>query len=210
MYKHDNVMAGFGCGSIEAHALGSVWTWERRELYYPKIIKFGILKPEDVDTIEPVNPTENLIMQNCIKALSIMKKKIGNKVAVIGFLNGPLLVAEELRGCDAIFSDMIIRPKLAHRILDIVTKTCLNYGKAMIEVGVHGIFIEDGTAGADQISPEQSMEFDIPYLKVLVDEFKKRNCWVILHNCSTAPYLEQQAALRPSVLTFVKNFNGYS
>ncbi|MEM3068830.1 MAG: uroporphyrinogen decarboxylase family protein, partial [Nitrososphaerales archaeon] len=127
VYGHDTLMAGWGCASIEAHALGSVWNWEKKDFYYPKIIMYRVNEPEDLEDLDVPDPFKDSMMATCIEALKIMMKKYGDKIAVLGFVNAPVLAAEELRGCDKLFADMVLNPDLYNRILDITTRTCIEY-----------------------------------------------------------------------------------
>lgn len=201
VFGHDNLMAGWGCASIEAHALGSVWGW--KDLYYPKITHYRINELSDLEDLSVPDPFEDSMMRSCIEALKLMKEKYGDKIAVLGFVNGPVLAAEEFRGCEKLFVDMVTNPNLYDKILDLQTRTNIKYAEAMIkEADVHGIFIEDGSLGADQLSREQAIRFNLKYTERLAKEIKKHNKWLIIHNCSKEPYLDLHAGLKPDVVDY--------
>lgn len=201
VFGHDNLMAGWGCAGIEAHALGSVWKW--KDAFYPKIIKYRLDDPTDLEGLAVPDPLEDNMMSSCIEALRLMKEKYGNKIPIIGFVNGPLLAAEELRGCEKLLIDMVINPNLFEKILELQTQTILKYIEAMLkEADVHGIFIEDGSLGADQLSREQAINFNLKYTEVLAKAIKKHNKWLIIHNCSKEPYLDLHATLKPDIIDY--------
>jgi uroporphyrinogen-III decarboxylase len=194
-------MAGWGCASIEAHALGSVWSW--KDPFYPKINQYRLNDPNDLEELVVPDPFEDSMMFSCIEGLKLMKKKYGDTVPILGFVNGPLLAAEELRGCEKLLIDMVINPNLYNKILDLQTKTNIRYVEAMIkEADVHGIFIEDGSLGADQLSKEQAIGFNLKYTERLAKEIKKRNKWLVIHNCSKEPYLDLHASLKPDIVDY--------
>jgi uroporphyrinogen decarboxylase len=201
-YGHDNLIAGWGC-YVEAHALGSLWSWENKSYYYPRITKYRVTSQDDLSSLSVPDPREDHMMRTYIEALRLMNERYGANVPVLGFVNSPLIAAEELRGCEALFIDTIINPSFYEKLLNIVTETNVRYVTSMIEEsGVLGILIEDGSMGMDQLSREQAKKINLPYTAQLVDWIKNKHRWAIIHNCSSQPYLDLHASLLPNAIDF--------
>ena len=202
VYHNDNVMAGWGDASVESHALGSIWKW-RGPYVYPRITEFAVKCPDDAFMLEPTDPHEDYMMDKIIEGLRIVKEKVGDKIAVLGFMNSPFAVAAELAPYEKFLTWLIFNPRCAHKMLDVITSMEIEYIKVMIEEsGVHGICIEDGWVGAESLSMSMATEFDIKYVKSLADETKKKGAYVVIHNCSSDPYLDLQIGLRPHAIHY--------
>jgi len=98
--------------------------------------------------------------------------------------------------------DTVLSPSTTDKMLDIVTKSSKIYGDRVAETGVETVFIENGTAGAEQTRPDLCERFDMEYLKEELDHFKDLGLLTIVHNCAERPYIDLQAALRPSAIHF--------
>lgn len=201
LFGYDNVMAGWGDILIEAQALGTEWTFPEKD-YYPKPLKFAVQEPGDVDKLAVVDPMDDEFWSVPLKAAGIMQDKIGKEVAVVGCIDSPFVIASNLRGYEGLLTDIVLSPSTADKMLDIVTESSKIYGDRLVELGISTVFIENGTAGAEQTSPALCELFDIKYLKKEVDHYKKLGLLTIIHNCAMKPYIDLQAALRPSAVHF--------
>jgi len=201
VFGHDNMFAGWGV-YVEAHALGSVWSWENKTYYYPRIVKYRLSTPEDLASLEPPDPFEDRVMSTYIEALRLMVEAYGSEVPVFGFVNSPLVAAMEVRGCEALFTDMLFDPDFYKKTLDLVTETCQRYVAGMIkEAGVDGVFIEDGSLGGDMLHRDKTTN-ELDSVRKLVTLIKRAGKWVLIHNCSSEPYLDLHAALGPDIIDF--------
>jgi len=202
LFGHDNMIAGWGA-YVEAHALGSIWSWENKTYYYPRVQKYRLSEPDDLSSLVVPDPFEDQMMRTYIEALRLMVNEYGSDVAILGFVNSPLIAAEELRGCERLFMDMITDPSFFKATIDLVTETCTRYAKAMIkEAGVHGILIEDGSVGGDQQSRSGAVDNNLNSTAKLINSIKERGRWALIHNCSSEPYLDLHASLGPSAVDF--------
>jgi len=89
---------------------------------------------------------------------------------------------------------MLIRPKEVHKLLEIMTEIAIEIGKRQIEIGTHGIMMEDPSAAAQVISPKHYKEFAYPYEKKVCEALRKYGGDVIIHICgNTTPILQELA-----------------
>ncbi|KXB06721.1 hypothetical protein AKJ51_03035 [candidate division MSBL1 archaeon SCGC-AAA382A20] len=200
MFGHDNVMSPWGCITVEAEALGS--KIEKREMDYPKIVEHAVKEPSDVDDLEVPDPLKVGRMPIAIESLRMLVDAVGRDTAVVGFISSPFTILDGIRGLDEVARDMLVSSDFLKKILEIATDTCIEYGKSMADVGVNTVLIKDGFAGADVMSREHCSEFDIKYLKSVVESLQKQGLKIIIGNVSGNPYLDMQIALDPDVICF--------
>ncbi len=200
MFGHDNIMSPWGCITVEAEALGS--KIEIKEMDYPKIVEYVVKDPSDVDNLEVADPLKDGRMPIVLESLKILVDTVGKDISVVGFMASPFTILDGIRGFDQIARDMLLNPDILKRMLEITTRTCIEYGKTMIDQGVNVILVKDGFAGADVMSRTQCSEFDIKYLKPVVTSLQNYGANVIIGNVSSKPYLDMQAALNPDAICF--------
>ncbi len=200
VYGHDNLIAGWGA-YVEAHALGSVWEWGK-DYYYPRIRKYRLAEPEDIASIRVPDPMEDPMMRVYVDALGMMVEEYGSAVPILGFLNSPLIAAEELRGCEALFMDMAFNAPIYQKTIDLMTGMCRSYLSAMLKAGVDGVLIEDGSLGGDQLSRAQAKDKNLASSALLVEDIRSAGKWAIVHNCSAEPYLDMHASIHPNAIDF--------
>ncbi len=201
----DNVMAGWGDIVIEAQAHGTVWKFPERD-FYPRVDRYGVQTPADADQLQAVDPMQDRFWSVPIKAARILQEKIGNEVAVVGCINSPAVSAMELRGYENMMLDLLTHPGAAHKMLQVLTESSKMYGDRIKEAGLDIVFLENGSAGGTQNSPELCDQFDMRYLNELCSYYKKLGLLTIVHNCSEMPYLEKELVIGPDAIHFNNDF----
>ncbi len=201
MYGFDNVMAGWGDTIIEAHAFGTEWKFPERD-FYPMVDRYGVVSINDVDELHAVDPMEDKYWSVPLKAAKILLEKLKGEVAVVACIDSPFVVASNLRGYENLLMDLLSSPNEADKMLRTVTESEKMFGDHLSKIGVGSIFIENGTAGATQNSPELCGRYDLRYVKETLEHYRKVGVRTILHNCAEMPYLEDQVSLGPDCIHF--------
>lgn len=118
-----------------------------------------------------------------------------NQVYICSKVPAPFhYAAEWMRGMENFMLDMVIRPRDAHRLLDFMADVAIAIGKRQIELGTHGIMMEDPSAASQVISPKHYKEFAYPYEKKVCKALERHGGEVIIHICGdTSPILEDLA-----------------
>jgi MtaA/CmuA family methyltransferase len=89
---------------------------------------------------------------------------------------------------------MLVNPEYVHRLLDFMAEVAIEIGKKQIDMGTHGIMMEDPSAAAQVISPKHYREFAYPYEKKVARELSRYGGEVIIHICGdTTPILSDLA-----------------
>jgi uroporphyrinogen decarboxylase len=103
-----------------------------------------------------------------LDAIALCKKNLAGRVPLIGFAGAPWTIfAYMIEGSGSkTFSKakkfLYTNPVLAHRLLDKITKSTLNYMLAQVKAGADMLQIFDSWAGV--LSPAQYKEFALPYI----------------------------------------------
>lgn len=197
LFGHDNVMSPWGCLTIEAEALGC--KIEKKD-EYPHIVERSVTSEEDVKNLRIPNPYEDGRMPLVLDSLKILSDRVGEHTPVIGMVCSPFLVASEIRGLQRFLIETLTKPDFVHEILEIVTRGCIEYTKAMSEQGVFAIMIENAYMNRTFLDPINCKEFILSYTKKLVEEIKECNLYVIEHNCSEQLYMDMELELKPDIL----------
>lgn len=108
-----------------------------------------------------------------IHAIKLTKQALNNRVPLIGFAGAPwTLMAYMVEGSGSkTFSQakkfLYQHPQLAHRLLDKITQSTINYLKGQVAAGADMIQIFDSWAGV--LGPDQYREFSLRYISRICD-----------------------------------------
>ena len=122
-------------------------------------------------------------------------KATGETIYICSKVQAPFhYAAEWMRGMENFMLDMLTRPEDVKRLLEFMTDYAIEVGKRQIELGTHGIMMEDPSAASQVISPAHYEEFAYPYERKVCKALKKAGGEVIIHICGeTTPILEMLA-----------------
>jgi uroporphyrinogen decarboxylase len=199
LYGYDNVMAGWGDLLVEAQAHGMEWKFPEKD-FYPRPAQY--LDVSKVDDVVPVDPMKDKYWSVPLKAASIMQRKIGKEVKVMGCLDSPLLIACELIGMEQALMAEYTSPDLVHGLVRKIVGSSQAYGEEAVRIGLDTIFMDNSSAGGELSSPEACERFDHAYLRELMRDFRGEGLGIVLHNDSIQPYLEMQLRLDPKGIHF--------
>lgn len=106
-------------------------------------------------------------------AIALVKKALKNSVPVIGFSGAPwtifsyMLEGKGSKTFSIAKKFLYTEPKLAHELLDKITRSTIHYLKGQVKAGADLIQIFDSWAGI--LSPEQYNEFSLKYISTICD-----------------------------------------
>ena len=127
-----------------------------------------------------------------IDAVKMTKQALNNQVPLIGFAGSPwtlLCYAVQGQGSknfDKAKAFCFSQPELAHRLLQMITDTTIDYLKAKVAAGVDAVQLFDSWGGL--LSPDDYQIFSWPYLQQIVTALKDeipvivfgKGCWFAL------------------------------
>ena len=169
------------CQTIEQEALGcKVHMGDDQNL--PSIAEHPYdLSAEPVQ--DPVFPQDFLTRSRVpvlIEAVKIVKKEVGDKVAVIGGIIGPFSVVAALVGIKQCFKHVVKSPARLQPFLDLAVRCGVELAGALADAGADAICIEDMMASVSMISPRCYSQSVVPYESELIG---KIGIPTILHIC---------------------------
>jgi MtaA/CmuA family methyltransferase len=147
----------------------------------------------DLKKLKSPNPETGRRMSDRLEAISYLRERMGGQVPIMGWVEGALAEAADLRGMLNLMKDLTLRPEWVEDLLEQVVSVEIEFARAQIEAGADIIGL--GDAVASQISPKMYQEFALPYEKRIFDAVHQSGVITRLHICgNTTHILEDMAA----------------
>jgi MtaA/CmuA family methyltransferase len=135
-------------------------------------------------------------MHDRIKAIEILRQEFGGEVSIVGWVEGPLALAGELRGLTHVMTDFLDDPAFVDDLLDFNVEVAILYAEAQIQAGADTMGMSD--AAASMIGPHHYGRFLLPRQMRVVRSIREAHPDVIvrLHMCgNTDPLIPQMRQL---------------
>ena len=163
---------------LESAALGAQIDWSDIN-NTPKVLKKPMKRIDDF--VLPPSFLNRKEFQALIKACSLLKKRYGNSVAIIGKVIGPWTLAYNLYGVENLILSTILEPEKTKQLINELSIVPLEFAKAQFEAGADIITWADHVT-SDLVSAQIYEEFVLPIHKRA--SFALQNYGpVILHTC---------------------------
>jgi len=136
-------------------------------------------------------------MHDRIKAIEIMHQEFGGEVSIVGWVEGPLALAAELRGLSRAMVDFLDDPAFINDLLDFTAEVAVHYAEAQIQAGADTIGMSD--AAASMMGPRHYAEFLFPRQLRVVECIRQAHPEVVvrLHMCGNTDPLISRMKLLP-------------
>ena len=126
------------------------------------------------------------------KAISSLRKKYNDEVAIVTSTVGPFGLAAKLFGFNNFLMWIITNPDWVHQIMATLTPLAIDYAVAQAEAGSDSIIIGEATCTGDLISSDTYRDFIMPYHSQLCPAIPVPD---IMHICGKSgghvPYIIQ-------------------
>ncbi len=157
------------------------------------VCKVPLVRQEsDLKKLVPVDPASGKRMNDRLEAVALFKQKVGGQVPVMGWVEGAMAEAADLRGVSTVLMDLFERPEWLKELLEICVETEINFARAQIEAGADIIGL--GDAVTSQMSPQQYEEFALPYEQRIFAAVKEMGAIPRLHICGNTSLILNQMA----------------
>lgn len=163
---------------LEASALGCDLDWGQVDTM-PEIQ--GIYLKRWSDWSYPKDFLDRRPIKALLKAIELLKKRYGNRVAIVGKVIGPWTLAYHLCGVQNFLLGIIVDPETAKKLLQELVKVSLELAYAELEKGAHLLTWADH-ATSNLVSAACYREFLLPIHQEAMRQLAKE-CPVILHTC---------------------------
>jgi len=147
---YDTVFPVFGAGTHEAEALGAPVDWGDR-IHLPAVTRAIWKEPEEI--VIPDDFAERPSVVTVLEAIRLLRREVGDEVAIIGKVYGPWSLAYHTFGLQNFLKDTIRNPAKVHEILRRLKPVSLLFAQLQIEAGADALTWGDHIT-ANLIRPE--------------------------------------------------------
>lgn len=161
-YRYDAVFAVMDA-NVETEAAGSVLQYSPNQ--YPVIKKHALTPDASWDRMAIPDPKQACRMPEVLKALCLLRKELGNAVAVVGCILGPFTLATQLLGLERTLYLAIDNSSRLAQLMDFATEVVIRFGLAQLEAGAHLVMVFDPSASPAVVPPNFFREFELPRLQ---------------------------------------------
>jgi len=156
----------------------------------------ALLDKSRLGTFRIPDPLGGGRMHDRIQGIEVMHQEFGGEVSIVGWVEGPLALAAELRGLTRVMTDFVDDPPFVHALLDFTAEVAIVYAAAQIQAGADTVGMSD--AAASMMGPRYYGEFLFSRQRRVVESIRRAHPEVIvrLHMCgNTDPLIPQMKQL---------------
>jgi uroporphyrinogen decarboxylase len=157
--------------NVENEALGARLRYRRN--IYPVVEQPVINKNKVWEGCPLPDPEHAGRMPEMLKALRILRRKLGEEFLIVGCVAGPLTLAAQLLGAEETLYLAIDDVEQLGTLLDLATEVIIRFGLAQIEAGAHLPLVFDPFASPAVIPHHFFREVELPRLKRVFEAFKQ-------------------------------------
>lgn len=153
-----------------------------------------LAEKHSLTTLKIPDPLGGGRMHNGIRAVAMLKERVGMEKIVEGWVEGPIAEAADLRGINTLMMDFFDDPAFVRELFGFVIEMELRFARAQVAAGADIVGI--GDAAASLVGPRIYNDFVWPYEKKLVDGIHALGAKTRLHICgNTRRHLEAMGKL---------------
>ena len=120
-------------------------------------------------------------MHDRIEAIHLLRKKVGGEVPVMGWVEGALAEAADLRGVSQIMLDLTDSPEWMEELLELCTEVGVAFARDQVAAGADIIGL--GDAVASLVGPKLYRQFALPYEQRIFAAVHEMGALCRLHIC---------------------------
>ena len=144
-------------------------------------------EPGDLDKLRPPEPQTGRRMSDRLAAIRSFREKVGSEVPIMGWVEGALAEAADLRGEGTLLMDLHDRPAWVSDLLELCTQVEIAFARAQVEAGADIIGL--GDAIASQVSPRMYRKYALPYEQRIFSAVHEMGALARLHICGNITHL---------------------
>lgn len=149
--------------------------------------------PADLATLKSPDPYTGKRMSDRLEAIRLFRETVGGSVPIMGWVEGGLALAADLRGISNLMMDLYYRPEWVLELLEQCVEVQIAFARAQVEAGADIIGL--GDAVASQVNPAMYRQFALPYERRIFAAVRQAGGVSRLHICgNTSRILDDMAA----------------
>ena len=146
-----------------------------------------IAEVDDLKKLDPPNPATGRRMSDRLEAIRLFREKAGGEIPIMGWVEGALAEASDLRSMYLTMTDLVSRPEWLTELLEICAEVEIAFARAQVEAGADIIGL--GDAVCSQISPKMYQQFALPYEQRIFTAVHEMGAVTRLHICGNTTRL---------------------
>jgi len=153
----------------------------------------------DLSVLQRFDPAASERTLDRLKACELLREKAGKDYPVIGWVEGCVAEAADLRGLNELLLDLASGEDYLEDFFPIIHEQQKRFALAQLKAGAD--FIGVGNAAASLIGPRLYRQYGLPWDKAIVDYVHENGGRVKLHICGNInPLLEILLEVAPDIL----------
>lgn len=206
LFGFESAVVPFDMG-VEAEALGSKVNYyaHATDILYPTISQHPAEKVEDLNLQIPSDLASAGRIPLVTEAIGILKKEVGNQVAIGSWVLGPYTLAGQLLDLSQLAKAAFKKKDLVGKLLDQLAGVLIQIIKIYRAAGADYITVREMGAGPDILSPRMFESLIRPPLRRIFDEIESPK---VLHICGdTNAIIDQMVLCGADALSVEKKNN---
>lgn len=132
-----------------------------------------------------------------VRSIEICWRELGGDTSIVGWVEGPLALSQELRGLNRIMTDIVDDPTFVRDLMDFASEVAIVYTSAQIDAGADTIGMSD--AAASMVGPRHYADLVLPWQRRVLQSIRSAHPTVLLrqHMCGNVARLIPQMATLP-------------
>ena len=140
-----------------------------------------IQEPEDIKKLVKPGPYTGKRMSDRLEAIRLFREQVGDEYPIMGWVEGALAEATDLRNINYLMMDVIHRPEWVEELCEICVEVAIDFARAQIEAGADIIGL--GDAVGSLVNPKMYRRFALPYEQCIFEAVHEMGALARLHIC---------------------------
>ncbi len=140
-----------------------------------------IKEPEDLKKLVKPSPYTGPRMSDRLEAIRLFREQVGGEYPIMGWVEGALAEASDLRNINNLMLDVMLRPEWVEELCEICVEVAIDFARAQIEAGADIIGL--GDAVGSLINPDMYRRFALPYEQRIFAAVHEMGAIARLHIC---------------------------
>ena len=164
----------------------------------------------EVESLPPPATAEELLAGHSFDITRKFIQRYGDTVFLLSTGESPFPTCYSMLGFDKFYDALINDPGLLHAIMERQTESVIQLAKALAQIGIHGMHIDEYWCSAELISEKHYLEFAFPYEQRVIRAMRDEGLVAIMEFLgSVEPRLPHIAKLGVNCLMTESSLKGY-
>ena len=136
---------------------------------------------DDIRRLRVPDPLGGGRMTDRVEGIRYLRERVGGRVPIMGWVEGALAEAADLRGVGTLLMDLYDDPAWVRELLEICAETAVSFARAQVEAGAD--IIGMGDAIASQVSPAAYRDYALTHEQTIFAAIRSAGALGRLHIC---------------------------